>query len=161
MPIGEANLDVLAAAREGLRPAIRAAIEKATAKWEQITVVGRVRREGESVAVSVTARLMTSAGQDLILLSFVDLPKANPKTETEVEPPAEISRVARMEEELDATRKERGRHPRPRDRRDARQSATDNPRSVQFDHFESTFSSLSKSTGPWSVVKTGTRDALL
>ena len=52
MPTGEASLDVLASAREGLRPAIRTAIETATQKQERTTVAGRVKRNGGSVAVT-------------------------------------------------------------------------------------------------------------
>lgn len=106
MPSGEASLDVFASAREGLRPAIRAVIEKVAEGQDQTAVARRVKRDGASVAVSVTARLLTSGGRDLILLSFIDLPQAGPATEIQAEPPAEASRMARIEEELEATRRD-------------------------------------------------------
>jgi len=105
-PSGEASLDVLASAREGLRPAIRVAIEQAAQGQERRTVAGRVKRNGESVAVSVSALPVTSVGEDLVLLSFVDTPKATRKTEADTAPPADAPRVAHLEEELDATRKD-------------------------------------------------------
>ena len=76
MPTGEASQDVLASAREGLRPAIRAAIEKASQGQERtVAVAGRVKRNGASVAVTVTARPVKSDGEELVLLSFLDVPK--------------------------------------------------------------------------------------
>jgi two-component system CheB/CheR fusion protein len=107
MSTGEANLDVFASAREGLRPAIRDVIENVAEGRDQTAVARRVSRYGEAVAVSVTARLLTSAGQDLILLSFIDLREADPETEAQPEEAlAETSRLARLEHELDASRKE-------------------------------------------------------
>ena len=105
MPSGEANLDLMNSAREGLRPAIREAIEKATQRQEPVAVAGRVKRIDQSVAVKVRARPLTSNGQELVLLSFVDEPKETPKVDAEAGP-AESGRIVRLEEELDATRKD-------------------------------------------------------
>jgi two-component system, chemotaxis family, CheB/CheR fusion protein len=106
MPTGEASLDVLASAREGLRASIRAAIEKAAQTQEVATAGGRVKRGGVAVAVKIIARPLTSAGENLVLLSFVDASVAGPEADAQAEPPAEMARVARLEEELDATRKD-------------------------------------------------------
>ena len=55
MPTGVASLDLLASAREGLRPAIRAALDKASQGQEQaVAIAGRVKRDGHSVAVTVS-----------------------------------------------------------------------------------------------------------
>ena len=76
MPTGVASLDLLASAREGLRPAIRAAFEKASQGQEQpIAIAGRVKRNGHSVAVTVSAQAVKSDGEELVLLSFLDVPK--------------------------------------------------------------------------------------
>jgi two-component system CheB/CheR fusion protein len=106
MPTGEASLDVLAAAREGLRPAIRTAIERAAQQPEAVTVAGRVKRDGVSTPVSVTARAVTNADEDLILLSFADLPQSERSAEALPEPQADTSRAARLEEELDNARRD-------------------------------------------------------
>jgi two-component system CheB/CheR fusion protein len=106
MPTGEASLDLLASAREGLRPAIRTAIETATQKQERVAVAGRVRRDGVYVAVRVVAQPMTSEGEDLVLISFVDVATRRQEAEAEAESPASISRLAGLEKELDATRKD-------------------------------------------------------
>ncbi len=106
MPTGEASLDVLAAAREGLRPAIRTAIERAAQQPQVVTVAGRVKRDGVSTPVNVTARAVTNAGEDLILLSFADLPPSERAGETLPEPSVDTSRVARLEEELDTARRD-------------------------------------------------------
>jgi two-component system, chemotaxis family, CheB/CheR fusion protein len=107
MPAGVANLDLLAAAREGLRPAIRTAFEKASQGQERaVAVAGRVKRNGRSIAVSVTAQPVKSDGGELVLLSFRDVPPRGQTTEALIEPPADASRIAQVEQELDATRKE-------------------------------------------------------
>jgi two-component system CheB/CheR fusion protein len=106
MPTGEASLDLLASAREGLRTAIRAAIEKASQGQERVVVAGRVKRNGASVAVSVSAQPVTSTGETLFLLSFVDAPNTRPKTVAQAESPADASRIASLEEELNTTRKD-------------------------------------------------------
>ncbi len=106
MPTGEPNLDVLAAAREGLRPTIRTLLETATGDEDRTVLARRVRRNGGFVAVNVSARAVTNAGQEMVLLSFVDQPQAKVEAETPPEAPAETSHSARVEEELEATRKE-------------------------------------------------------
>jgi len=106
MPTGEASLDVLAAAREGLRAAIRTAIEKSAQQADAVNVAGRVKRDGVSLPVSVTARRVSNAGEDLTLLSFVDLPQADRSAEALPEPQVDTSRVARLEEDLAAARRE-------------------------------------------------------
>jgi len=106
MPTGEPSLDVLASAREGLRSAIRAASDQAAQRQEVVAVAGRVMREGEAVAVTVTARPIKSGDEDLVLLSFLDAPKGSAQAEPPLLAPAEASRLAQVEEELDATRKE-------------------------------------------------------
>jgi two-component system CheB/CheR fusion protein len=106
MPTGEASLDLLASAREGLRAAIRAAIEKAIESQGRAIVAGRVKRNGASVAVNVSAQPVTSAGEELVLLSFVDVPKEQLKTVAETEPPVYASQIASLEEELNTTRKD-------------------------------------------------------
>jgi two-component system CheB/CheR fusion protein len=106
MPTGEASLDVLAAAREGLRPAIRTAIEKAAQQREAVTVAGKVKRNGAPTPVNVTARAVKSGGEEFFLLSFVDLPKTKRAAEAPPEPEVDTSRLAGLEEDLDNARRD-------------------------------------------------------
>ena len=107
MPTGVASLDLLSSAREGLRPAIRTALDKASQGQERaVAIDGQVRRNGDSVAVTVSAQPVKSDGEELVLVSFIDVPKHAQGPEAVVEPPANASRIAQIEQELDATRKE-------------------------------------------------------
>ncbi len=107
MPTGVASLDLLASAREGLRPAIRAALAKASrGQGRGVTIAGRVKRNGRSVAVTVSAQPVKGDGEELVLLSFLDVPKQKQKSKGVVDLPADASRFAQIEQELDATRKE-------------------------------------------------------
>jgi two-component system, chemotaxis family, CheB/CheR fusion protein len=107
VPTGVASLDLLASAREGLRPAIRTAFGKASQGQERAVVIaGQVKRNGRSIAVTVSAQAVKSDGEELVLLSFLDVPKHEQKSEAVVEPPADASRMAQIEQELDVTSKE-------------------------------------------------------
>ncbi len=108
VPAGDASRDLLASARDGLRPAIRAALEKASHGQEEpaATTAGRVKRNGEIVAVTISARRVKSGDEDQILLSFVDAPNAETKSEPAVKSLADASRIALLEQELDAARKD-------------------------------------------------------
>ena len=107
MPSGLANFDLLASAREGLRPAIRAALEQAgPADGRTVSIAGQVKREAQTVLLTVDARTVQSNGTELILVSFLDRPPREQTAEPPVEPPADTSRTAQIEHELDATRKE-------------------------------------------------------
>jgi two-component system, chemotaxis family, CheB/CheR fusion protein len=107
LPAGEATQDLLLSAREGLRPAIATALEKLEHNPEDaVDIRGRVNRNGSAVAVTVSARPMKNEGEGLVLLSFQDMPKRERPFKRAVEPPADTSRVAQLEEDLDATRKD-------------------------------------------------------
>jgi two-component system, chemotaxis family, CheB/CheR fusion protein len=107
MPTGVASQDVLAAAREGLRPAIRAVLDRFSDKPDQpIVIAGRLTRNGHSVAITVSARPVRSDDEQLVLLSFIDAPIEAAKPEVSVESPVEMSRIAQLEQELDAMGKE-------------------------------------------------------
>jgi two-component system CheB/CheR fusion protein len=107
VPSGAASLDLLASAREGLRPAIRAALDEVRqAQDEPIAVVGRVKRDNRFVAVTVRAQAVQNDGEDMVLLSFVEVPKHEQTSTSVIEPPADASRLAQVEQELDATRRE-------------------------------------------------------
>jgi len=107
MPAGAPSQDILASAREGLRLAIRTAMEQASEGAERpVSVAGRVKRNGHSIPVTVSARPVKNGDQRLVLLSFVDLPLSVPVFDAVVELPADTSRMLQIEQELDATRKD-------------------------------------------------------
>ena len=107
LPTGEATQDILLAAREGLRPAIRTALDRLEHKPEEaVDVSGRVTRDGSAVAVIVHARPIDDEVKGLSLLSFQDAPRQKPPSRRAVRPPIAASRIAQLEQELDGTRKD-------------------------------------------------------
>ena len=107
MPTGLGTLDLLASAREGLRPAIRAAFDKVTRGQEPaVAIAGRVNRNDRSVGVTVRAQLVEKDGQELVLLSFLDAPAKEEEAEAFVGSSVDTARNAQVEQELEATRKE-------------------------------------------------------
>jgi two-component system CheB/CheR fusion protein len=107
-PTGPPSNDLLASAREGLRPAIFAAFERAgdTSKGSPVAIAARVVRDGRSIPVTVNAQAVVNDGEELVLLSFRDAPQHEPKPETAAELVADVPRLARLEQELDAVRQE-------------------------------------------------------
>lgn len=102
---GEDTRDVLAMAREGLRGKLRSAIQRAKQDRARVTVTGaQVKRNGGSVGVSITALPVESDGEGLLLVSFVDDPAPEPRSARPVK--SDTSRVAQLEQELEATRQD-------------------------------------------------------
>ena len=107
MPTGLGTLDLLASAREGLRPAIRAAFDKVSQGQEPAAAIaGQVSRNGRSVAVTVRAQPVKKDDQELVLLSFQDEPTKEKEAEAVVGSPVDAAQNAQVEQELAATRKE-------------------------------------------------------
>jgi len=105
LPAGDANGDILAMAREGLRHKLRTAILQAGREHARILVTGaQVRREGRSIAVSIDVRPVESDAGEMHLVSFIDEPgpASRPGAVTETE----ASQLAQIERELDATRED-------------------------------------------------------
>jgi two-component system, chemotaxis family, CheB/CheR fusion protein len=108
VPEGEANQNILATAREGLRSSVRTAIEQATREQARAVVVGvPVKRDGDTALVTVTAQPLQTDGEKWVLVSFVDEPKPA-ETIAAPAPPsaADAARIAQLERELDAARKD-------------------------------------------------------
>jgi two-component system CheB/CheR fusion protein len=102
---GEDTRDVLAMAREGLRAKLRSAIQRAKQDQARVTVTGaQVKRNGCSIGVSITVLPVESDGEGLLLVSFVDdlAPESRPVGPVELA--AGASRIAQLEQELEATR---------------------------------------------------------
>ena len=104
---GEPSRDLLAMAREGLRNKLRAAIRQAREQRARATVTGaQIRCDGKALGVTIVARPVPGANDDLLLVSFIEKSARRRKPDPSVGQPEDISRVAELERELDATRKE-------------------------------------------------------
>ena len=105
IPAGDANGDILAMTREGLRNKLRTAILQAGREHARALVTGaQLRREGRSIAVSIEVRPVESGVGDMHLVSFIDEPERASGPGAVAEP--EASQLAQIERELDATRQE-------------------------------------------------------
>src|SRR3984893_14634902 len=104
---GEPSRDLLAMAREGLRSKLRAAIQQAS-RERTPTIATRAHASdgGNGVAVRIEVHPVQSAGEELLVRSFLNQPGREPRSGRSVEPPGDLSRTAELEGELDATRKE-------------------------------------------------------
>jgi two-component system CheB/CheR fusion protein len=103
---GEASRDLFAMARDGLRPKLRAAIRQAGGEHACVRLGGaRVDRNGDIVAVSISVQPIRAEGEAFLLVSFSDEPEHKKSGQGEAEA-ADPPHVARLEQELDATRKE-------------------------------------------------------
>jgi two-component system, chemotaxis family, CheB/CheR fusion protein len=101
---GEPTRDAIAMLREGLASRFRAVVRQASRNHTTVTIGGaQVRRNGDLVAVRITARPLTHEGEELLLVTFVDEPE--PKLAAAATP-AEVSRLAELEQELEDTRRE-------------------------------------------------------
>jgi two-component system CheB/CheR fusion protein len=102
---GEPSQDLLPMLREGLASRFRTAVRQAHREKTVISVGGgRVRRNGDTTSVRISARLMPHDGEHLLLVTFEDEPERKAVEATET--PAEVSRDAQLEQELEDTRKE-------------------------------------------------------
>ncbi len=103
---GEASRDLLAMARDGLRTRLRAAIRQAGREHMPVAVGGaQVDRNGEAVLVGISVQPVPAEGEELLLVSFSDEP-APGNGAAGAEAAADPPNAARLEQELDATRKE-------------------------------------------------------
>jgi len=104
---GDANGDILAMARAGLRNKLRAAILQATRENARVHVTGvRLRRNDRTVAVSIDVRPVEGDAGAMHLVSFIDEPELVKGPEAAAVSETNASQVAQIERELDATREE-------------------------------------------------------
>ncbi len=102
---GEANRNILFMARDGLRPNLRAALEKARDTGLPASKPGaQIHRDGASYSVEIAVRPVPA--EDMLLVSFVDAPAPPLPASGKGLPPEDTSRVLQLEQELDATHKE-------------------------------------------------------
>jgi two-component system CheB/CheR fusion protein len=103
---GHPSQDLLAMAREGMRTKLRSAIQQASQQNARVTITdGRTSEGGHPGTFSIAVRPFRSEGEELLLVCFVDEPKAGP-TRDKSGASQDIPRVAELERELEATRTE-------------------------------------------------------
>jgi len=105
---GEPSRDILLLAREGLRSKLRIAVRQVAQQKVPATVraEARMKRDGATVAVSVSVQPVASDGDTLYLVSFADLEpqiRKRPIVDGQAE---DASRLAEVERELESTRGE-------------------------------------------------------
>ena len=100
---GHATADLLAMARGPLRTRLRSALAKAVQDGTRVTVPGgSMVRDGNPIPFSIDVQPLSSEGEALLLVCFVDLPLRPPHGQsTEAQ---DGSRVAALERELEAVR---------------------------------------------------------
>ena len=103
----EPSRDLLDMAREGLRNKLRAAIQQASRENALAIATGaQASYGGSAVAVRIEVHPVQSAGEELLLVSFFDEPEREPRPGQSVEPADDLSRIAELKRELEATREE-------------------------------------------------------
>ncbi len=104
VPPGPPTHDLLAMARKGLGAKLRSAIQRAFQENAPVTIGGcRVDHGGGTLCFSLSARRVESEGEELALICFIDEAKQERRIGGAVAP-GEVSRVADLEQELEATR---------------------------------------------------------
>ncbi len=106
VPPGNPSSDLLAMARDGLRTKLRAAIQQALHDNKRATVPGdRARHNGVGGLFRIDVLPVLNEGERFMLVCFVDEPTPQPQQTFKVGP-RDRSRVADLEQELDATKSE-------------------------------------------------------
>jgi len=108
-PGGVPTLDLIALAREGLRPRIRASVQEARRQGRRVVLSApRVKRDGKTVTVRVGARPVRDprGGEDLLLVTFEDETKRTRGAAKAPSSRAEEGIVKQLEYELKSTREE-------------------------------------------------------
>jgi two-component system CheB/CheR fusion protein len=103
---GYVTHDVIAMARDGVRTALRSAIEKAKRAKKNVVCDGSYSSgNGDMFSFSIAAEPLMLEEQDLLCISFIDKPKMKRNEEYPVSLQSR-SRVAELEQELKHTRTE-------------------------------------------------------
>jgi two-component system CheB/CheR fusion protein len=108
-PGGAPTLDLIALAREGLRPRIRAAVQEARRRGRRaILRATRIKRDGNTFTVRVGARPVRDprGGEELLLVTFEDESQQKRGTAGAASDPADEGVVKQLEFELKSTREE-------------------------------------------------------
>jgi two-component system CheB/CheR fusion protein len=103
---GQPTHDLLAMARKGFGAKLRSTIQRAFQDKALVATRGcRIERDGATLCFSLSARPVSSEGEELALVCFLDEARQE-RRETRAVAPGEVSRVGELEQELEATRTE-------------------------------------------------------
>jgi two-component system CheB/CheR fusion protein len=103
---GFATNDVLAMVHEHMRIKLRLAIERASRENERVVIAaGRSSRNGRQDSFSVAVQPVRTAGEEFLLVCFLDKPQQEQVSERPTAP-GDRPRVRALEQELAATKKE-------------------------------------------------------
>ncbi len=103
---GHPTLDLLTMTRQETRTRLRSAIHQAGQRNTRVVVAGdRSRDGGEMSPFSIAVQPVQHDGEDLLLVCFVDDPGHEHPRGGAI-PPQDVTRVAELERELEATRTE-------------------------------------------------------
>ena len=107
---GNPTYDLLAMARPGMRATLRSAIQRAAQENTRIVVAGGSMDDGDdadTAPFSVDVRPVLNEGEQLLLVGFIDQPKHKLERERSgPTAPADVRRVAELEQELATARGE-------------------------------------------------------
>ena len=104
--LGNPTHDLLAMARQSLRIKLAAAIQQASEENARVVAAGgRLSQNGQTISFNIDVQPVVSEGEQLLLVCFVDAPK-HEHTSLLPATPKEVTRVAELEQELEATRTE-------------------------------------------------------
>jgi two-component system, chemotaxis family, CheB/CheR fusion protein len=99
--------DLFSMVREGVRTKLRSAIQRSCQENTRIIVDGgRMRRDGRDISFSISVQPVLSEGEELLLICFIDEPQELHHEQSRQTAPGNVSRVAELERELDATKEE-------------------------------------------------------
>ncbi|HEY5213336.1 MAG TPA: chemotaxis protein CheB, partial [Acidobacteriaceae bacterium] len=103
---GHPTLDLLGLAREDIRIKLRSAIQQAVQGNARIVVAGGRVNDGDTAgSFNIDVRPVLTDGEELLLVSFIEASTHEQKRD-QVVTPQDVSRVAELEKELEATRTE-------------------------------------------------------
>jgi len=106
VPAGQPTHDLLAMAREGIRNKLRSAIRQARQNGERVVVAGgRATHDGKDVSFSIDVLPVHNQDENLLLVCFADTPTRDDRRDPSGAP-ENVTRVAEIEQELEATRTE-------------------------------------------------------
>ena len=103
---GHAVNDILTMARESVRAKLKTAIQRAGRESARVSVSGgRIERSGRTYAFGIAVQPVSSDGEELLLVCFLDEPGELPR-QGQAAKPTDLPRIAELEHELETTKAE-------------------------------------------------------
>lgn len=103
---GQPTHDLLAMARQDMRPKLRSAIQQAAQGNARVAVAGgQTKLNGEAFPFNIAVQPVLSEGEELLLVCFIDEPKRE-RGQGRPITSGDVPRIAELEHELEATRSE-------------------------------------------------------